>query len=102
MRTNIIKATRLFDTPEPAPRRDGPKGDKCKLRPPEPLYTAGNELDWTWYAREVAQVIEAYNTGASGVEIAAQLKRREIEIFVLLDDLLRYKRIRKRKGGWWG
>ena len=85
----------------PKPKPKG-KRDKCKLYPPEPLYTALADLDFTWYADEINQVIEWWQEGVSVVDMAKQLVRDPDEVTVLLMDLARAGRITWRPSGPYG
>lgn len=95
----LIGATRKLPD-KPVRKRNA--GDKLKLRPVDNLYFAGEDLDLSYTRQEVRQVMEWYNDGVPGPAMAERMDRREIEMFVLLDDLIRHMRIGTRKGGWHG
>lgn len=95
----LIGATRALPD-QPVRKRNA--GDKLKLRPVDMLYLAGEDLDLAYTRQEVRQVIAWYNEGVPGPVMAERMDRREIEVFVLLDDLIRHMRVKERKGGWHG
>lgn len=78
------------------------KRDKYKLFPPEPLYTALADLDFTWYADEVTQVIRWWEDGIALGDMADRLGRNPDEVAILLIDLARSDKIKEREGGVYG
>ncbi len=73
--------------------------DKWKLRPTERLHIACEDLDLSFTAQEVWDVTQWWNEGMSYDEIAASLNRDGDEVAILLIDLARKGRIRRRRGG---
>ncbi|MHB1420820.1 MAG: hypothetical protein ACYCX4_14785, partial [Bacillota bacterium] len=73
--------------------------DISKLRPKEPLYTMLEDLDFSWYAGQVQQVIGWWNEGISIFEMGICLARDPDEIAMLIMDLARQGRIQKRETG---
>lgn len=76
------------------------RGDKCA--PPEPLYIAMEDLDFTFYHFEIADVIEMWVDGRTLDEISRKMKRDPDEVAILLMDLARKKKIPKRQDGVFG
>jgi DNA-binding transcriptional MerR regulator len=79
--------------------KDGRKllDDRDKLRPPRPLYFACEDLDLTWYAEEVRQVIDWYNNGVNIPEMAIRLRRMDKEVEILIIDLTLKGKIEPRR-----
>ena len=105
MRTSTIKATRLFDTPEPEPdnRRKGAKGDQYKLRPREPLVFVCENMDLALYDSEIATITEAWKAGVHIAEIAERIGRSDVdEMAIILIGLGHRGRIGERPGGYAG
>lgn len=71
--------------------------DRDKLRPPRPLYFACEDLDLTWYAEEVRQVIDWYNSGIDIPEMAVRLRRMDEEVGILIIDLTLKGKIEPRR-----
>ncbi|MFZ5688650.1 MAG: hypothetical protein ACOY9Y_10845 [Bacillota bacterium] len=76
--------------------------DKYKICPPEPLYIALADLDFTWYADEVTQVIRWWEDGIALGDMADRLRRDPDEVAILLIDLARAGKIKERDGGVYG
>lgn len=75
--------------------------NKYKLRPKE-LYTALEELDFTWYPAEVKNVIWQWNNLKGLYDIAKTMARDADEVALLLMDLSRRGQIEPRDNGIWG
>lgn len=76
-----------------------PGADKWKLRPAERLHIACEDLDLSFTAQEVWDVIRWWNEGLSYDAMADGLDRDADEVAILLIDLARSGRIQKRRGG---
>ena len=73
--------------------------DIKKWRPQEELYIALSELDFSWYHAEVERVRKLWAYGLHIAEIAERLGRDVDEVAVLIMDLARKNKIRRRKNG---
>ncbi len=73
--------------------------DSRKRRPREELYIALSELDFSWYPGEVEQVAQLWRKGLHIAKIAEMLERDIDEVAVLIMDLARKNKIRRRKNG---
>ena len=73
--------------------------DLRKRRPREKLYIALSELDFSWYPDEVEQVAQFWRDGPHIAKIAEMLERDIDEVAVLIMDLARKNKIRRRKNG---
>lgn len=78
------------------------RGDRLKLRPKEELYIACEDLDLSFFKREVMETIRMWHEGWHIADIAATLKRDPDEVAILLIDLARQERIGPRRGGVFG
>jgi len=76
--------------------------DLRKWRPKEELYIALSDLDFFWFPEEVEQVEKSWRNGLHIIDIAKQVGRDTDEVAILLMDLVRRKRIKKRRGGAYG
>lgn len=76
--------------------------DKTKLRPQEPPYTSCMDMDFSWSRREVCETIRLWRLGVPYHHIAERINRDPDEVFILLIDLGRRKKIKKRPGGVFG
>ena len=76
--------------------------DLKKWRPQKELYIALLDLDFSWYPDEVEQVEKSWRNGLHIIDIAKQVGRDTDEVAILLMDLVRRKRIKKRWGGAYG
>lgn len=74
----------------------------AKTRPKQRLYIALEQLDFSWYQDQVELVIELWNKGVHIKQISEELGRDSDEVFLLLMDLIRRKRIKERKNGIYG
>ena len=95
-------ATRLFAVPSPAGAKRGKpesRDSPLKLRPPEPLYMAGQDLDFSWYEWQIEAVMEDWTAGVPIVDIADRIKRDEREVAFLAIELAHFGRLKPRKGG---
>ena len=73
--------------------------DIKKWRPQEQLYIALSELDFSWYPGEVERVKKLWAYGLHIADIAERLERDIDEVAVLIMDLARKNKIRRRKNG---
>lgn len=78
--------------------------DVLKLRPKEQLVIILDDLDFSFFQKEIDSVIYLYNQGFTIKEIASIVKptaRRKgrVEILLLIIHLLRNKTIEERKEG---
>lgn len=78
------------------------KNDSRKMRPREELYIALSELDFSWYPGEVEQVAQMWREGLHIAKIAEMLERDIDEAAVLIMDLARKNKVRRRKNGVFG
>jgi len=78
------------------------KGVK-KLRPDKKLHIALSDLDFSFTKHEIKKVIKMWNKGYNLRVISDELDREGDEIMLLLLDLARSKKIKKRENnirGW--
>ena len=73
--------------------------DTRKGRPQEKLYIALSELDFSWYPGELEQVAQFWRDGLPVADIAEKMERDIDEVAVLIMDLARKNKIRRRKNG---
>jgi len=73
--------------------------DIKKWRPQEELYIALSELDFSWYPGEVEKIKKLWAYGLHIAKIAEMLERDVDEVAVLIMDLARKNKIRRRKNG---
>jgi len=73
--------------------------DIKKWRPQEELYIALSELDFSWYPGEVEKIKKLWAYGLHIAKIAEMLERDIDEVAVLIMDLARKNKIRRRKNG---
>jgi hypothetical protein len=79
------------------------KGESAqKSRPQKPLYIALETLDFTWDFAEKDKAIDLYNQGVHYADIATHFRRDGDEVALLLMDLLRKGKIKRREGGCYG
>ena len=78
------------------------KNDSRKMRPREELYIALSELDFSWYPGEVEQVAQLWREGLHIADIAEKMKRDIDEVAILIMDLARKNKVRRRKNGVFG
>jgi len=102
MRQAIIKATQLFDTPAPEPKRPGATGDKCKIRPAERLVFVCENMDLTIYDSEVEAVIADWKAGLHLADIAERIGRDPDEMAIIIIGLGHRGRLGERPGGYAG
>lgn len=77
--------------------------DLLKLRPREKLNIILDDLDFSFYDREIETVIELYNNGFTISEIAKivkplNIKKGRDEILLLIIHLARQKAIERKEG----
>ena len=98
-------ATRLFGLPHRPEHKRG-KAESVtsplKLRPAEPLYLAGQDLDFSWYEWQVEALIEDYNAGVPVMDIAERLNRDYREVSFLVMELAHNGRLKPRGTGVFG
>lgn len=75
------------------------KIDGRKYRPPVRLYIALQDLDFSWYPREVEKVRELWAQGKSVRKIGKIMERDPDEVTLLIMSLARERRISPRPGG---
>lgn len=73
--------------------------DIKKWRPQEELYIALSELDFSWFPGEVEKIKKLWAYGLHIAKIAEMLERDIDEVAVLIMDLARKNKIRRRKNG---
>jgi len=73
--------------------------DIKKWRPQEELYIALSELDFSWFPGEVEKIKKLWAYGLHIAKIAEMLERDVDEVAVLIMDLARKNKIRRRKNG---
>ena len=67
------------------------------------IVIACEDMDFTWDESDVHRVIELWNRGVSISDIARAVDRDDgDELMILLIDLARNQRIKKRTNGVWG
>lgn len=95
-------ATRLFTMPAPASHKRGRAESvtsALKLRPAEPLYLAGQDLDFSWYEWQIQAVIEDFAAGYPVMEIAERLGKDYREILYMIIDQAHFGKLEPREGG---
>lgn len=75
------------------------RADLRKRQPREELYIALSELDFSWYHAEVEKIKKLWAYGLHIAKIAEMLERDIDEVAVLIMDLARKNKIRRRKNG---
>ena len=65
-------------------------------------YIALLDMDFSWKNVDVEKIITMWEEGLSITIIASKFRREEDELFLLLLDLARNKRIKERFTGIWG
>jgi len=78
------------------------KLDVLKLRPREALVIAGERWDLSFTRSEVKGLREMWSAGISLPDIAAQMKRQQEEIAVMVMDLAQTALIGSREDGVYG
>lgn len=71
----------------------------------EKKYIVGLDLNFAWLAEEIESVKRLWTGGYHLSDIAASVRRRDIEVFLLLHELLEQGRMEPRQGnilGWRG
>ena len=68
----------------------------------ERKYIAGLEWNFAWIGEELARAIYLWRCGYHYVDMAKQLKRREIEVLVLIASLQEDEAVEGRRGGIFG
>jgi hypothetical protein len=76
--------------------------DKWKLRPEAELVIALDDLDFSWYPKEITFVQQTWKQGLHIAEIAKKLDRDQDEVAALIMHLARRGKIKLRKGGVFG
>jgi hypothetical protein len=76
--------------------------DVCKLRPRERLIFACERFDLSFAKAEVSSIREMWTAGISLPDIAADMKRNQVEIAVLIMDLAENAIIGMREQGIFG
>ena len=74
-------------------------GDALKLRPQEPLIIAGEKWDLSFTRGEVKAIREMWSAGISLPDMAAQLRRQQEEIAVMVMELAQNAMIGRREQG---
>ena len=77
-------------------------GYKSKTRPDEELYICLEQLDFSWFQDKVEIVKDMWGEGEPIDEIAQAVGRDCDEVFLLLMDLVRRRKIHKRDNGIFG
>ncbi|NLI74755.1 MAG: hypothetical protein GX369_08345 [Euryarchaeota archaeon] len=85
----MITATRLY----------GNKRDSLKSRPKEPLYIAGEDLDFSWYRWQLNAIKEDYDAGIPLMEIANRQGRDYREVTFLVMEMAHMGEIIPRDSG---
>ena len=78
------------------------KTDKKKCRPKDELYFVLMDVDFTWLPDKVVKVKSLWQSGADIKKIADVVDRDVDEVFLLLLDLARNKKIKTGENGIFG
>ena len=103
--TPVRGATRLYAMPAAPDKRRGRAESvksRLKLRPPEPLYIAGEDLDFSWYEWQIEALKEDYSAGVPLMDIADKQGRDYREVAFMLMELAHYGRLEPRDSGVFG
>ncbi len=73
--------------------------DKWKLRPETNLIIALEDLDFSWFPKEVAFIQKMWEQGLHIADIAKAVKRDQDEVTLLIMHLARQGKIKLRKSG---
>lgn len=74
----------------------------AKTRPKDELHICLEKLDFSWYKKEVEKVKNMWEEGHHIKDIAQVMDREVDEVFLLLLDLIRRKKIKSRENGIYG
>lgn len=102
MSNPAIGATKLFALPSPVDKKSGTVEkltSPLKLRPPEPLYIAGADLDFSWYEWQIQALKEDYGAGLPVMDIAYRLNRDYREVLYMIIDQAHFGKLEARAGG---
>ena len=100
--TPVRGATRLYAMPAAPDKKRGRAESvksRLKLRPAEPLIIAGEDLDFSWYERQIEALKEDYYAGVPLMDIADKQGRDYREVAFMLMELAHYGRLEPRDNG---
>lgn len=76
--------------------------DKWKLRPESSLIIILEDLDFSWFTKEIALVQKMWEQGLHIAELAKTVDRDQDEVALLIMHLARQGKIQLRKSGVFG